>query len=178
MPRLEKTRSLTPPFPPPPLPYSRYRLKQKRHSTIYSTLRRREPNGCDEKELVGRVFHTSTSADKGTRGEATGPGFAGGGGGGGGGVGAGGGGLAGTAADGSDNHPFSKTKVRGAVTLLKFAQVNTYETDYFLSCRFCVCPPIMCSVRQSQEKRRKHLRLQKKERDPKPTDVCTKTLLD
>lgn len=128
MPQLEKFARSCPPFPfPPPLspfPFLRYRVKPKRHSTIYSTLRRREPNGCDEKELVGRVFHTSTSADKGARGEPTGPGFTGGMGGGGGGVGAGGGGLAGVPADGSDNHPFSKTKVRGAVTLLKFAQVR------------------------------------------------------
>lgn len=107
---------------PPCLPFPRRCSKPKCHSTIYSTLRRREPNGCDEKELVGRVFHTSTSADKGARGDATGPVFAGGVGGGGGGV--GGGGLAGAAIDGSDNHPFSKTKVRGAVTLLKFAQVS------------------------------------------------------
>lgn len=81
--------------------------------TIYSTLRRREPNGCDEKELVGRVFHTSALADKTGRNDPAGPSAAG----------EGGAGAAGDQPDASDNHPFSKTKVRGAVTLLKFAQV-------------------------------------------------------
>eukprot|EP00903_Cladosiphon_okamuranus_P017112 g15765.t2 len=86
--------------------------------TIYSTLRRREPNGCDEKELVGRVFHASASAVRGVAGRGVD--------GGGGAHGSGsGGGIAGAVSevcDASESHPFSKTKVRGAVTLLKFAQ--------------------------------------------------------
>ncbi|CAB1120672.1 unnamed protein product [Ectocarpus sp. CCAP 1310/34] len=85
--------------------------------TIYSTLRRREPNGCDEKELVSRVFHASMSASAERRGR-------------GGDVNAGtpagvsvaGGGGEGTTGDAPESHRFSKTKVRGAVTLLKFAQ--------------------------------------------------------
>lgn len=61
---------------------------------------------------MGRVFHASTSADKSARG---------------GGASGGSGGLAAAGGEVSaahESHPFSKTKVRGAVTLLKFAQVR------------------------------------------------------
>lgn len=99
-------------------------------STIYRTLRQREPNGCDEKELVSRVFQVSSCADKGgecgdntcttsTFSDTTANND---------------GGRAASAPEGgsrtptqsdpSDCHSFSKTKVRGALTLLKFAQVR------------------------------------------------------
>lgn len=105
-------------------------------STIYRTLRQREPDGFDEKELVGRVFHAPSCVDKGgecgnntcttstfpdkpannnggrarvTCSVASAPE---------------GGSRTATQSDPSDCHPFSKTKVRGALTLLKFAQVR------------------------------------------------------
>lgn len=97
------------------------------NSTIYSTLRRREPNGCDEKELVGRVFHSSMSASaerRGGGGDANAGTPAG--------VSVAGGGGGGNTGDAPESHRFSKTKVRGAVTLLKFAQVCAHDFCFFL----------------------------------------------
>lgn len=84
---------------------------------------------------MGRVFHASASAERGVTG-STSKGIDGGGGasGGGSGSGGGGGGVAGSgseaAGDVSETHPFSKTKVRGTVTLLKFAQVRAHAALY------------------------------------------------
>lgn len=77
---------------------------------------------------MGRVFHTSSAAEKSGGVEPSclisssgGAGVVAG-------AGGGGGGGAATAGDASESnaHPFSKTKVRGAVTLLKFAQVRLF----------------------------------------------------
>lgn len=111
------------------------------NSTIYSTLRRREPNGCDEKELVGRVFYASASTEKIGGNEGGGADGGGGGARGSGSCVANNAASAGALADSSENHQFSKTKVRGAVTLLKFAQVGSFPRflPFLLFNCFLVC---------------------------------------